>query len=257
MGNLRLKDKIVIITGAGGGIGRALVRGFLEAQAIVLPVTRRPEADWGEQIGRLTSGTPDIFRPLALDLSGPDAAKELTSAALDAGGGRVDVLINNASICPPSPGDPYDDKLRREVFATDFETPYRLCGLIAPLMADRGGGSIINVTSMNAELAGPGNPAYITAKAALRLLTKAVARDFGLRGVRANNLCPGYVKTRMTAISQSDPASYEERRSHTMLGRWAEPDDLVGPALFLASDLSRYVTGIDLHVDGGWTAKGL
>jgi len=89
------------------------------------------------------------------------------------------------------------------------------------------------------------------------MLTKAVARDFGEKGVRANNLCPGYVRTRMTAASYADPVRYEERRSRTMLGRWAEPEDMVGPCLFLASDASAYVTGIDLIVDGGWTAKGM
>jgi NAD(P)-dependent dehydrogenase (short-subunit alcohol dehydrogenase family) len=84
-----------------------------------------------------------------------------------------------------------------------------------------------------------------------------VARDFGAQGVRANNLCPGYIKTKMTAVSQADAALNEERRSRTMLGRWGEPEDLVGPALFLASDAARYVTGMDLHVDGGWSAMGL
>ena len=124
-------------------------------------------------------------------------------------------------------------------------------------MAARGTGSIIHLTTMNAEQAWPGNPAYITAKSALRMLTRAVARDFGERGVRANNLCPGYVHTRLTEASFSDPGMYEERRSHTMLGRWGVPDDMVGPCLFLASDASRYITALDLHVEGGWLAKGM
>jgi len=89
------------------------------------------------------------------------------------------------------------------------------------------------------------------------MLTKAVARDFGESGVRANNLCPGYVHTKMTAASHSEPERHLARRRRTMLGRWAEPEDMVGPCLFLASDASAYVTGIDLIVDGGWTAKGL
>jgi NAD(P)-dependent dehydrogenase (short-subunit alcohol dehydrogenase family) len=248
-----LSDKVVVITGAAGGIGRALVRGFYEARALVLPVVRQSGINWEEQIDQKNN----FLRPLICDLSKQEAAKNLTDLALDVGGGRIDVLINNASICPPAPGNPYDEDLRNMVFATDFETPYRLCAIVGPIMGKQGGGSIINVTSMNAEKAWPGNPAYVTAKSALRLLTKAVARDFGHLGVRANNLCPGYIKTKMTSISQTDPILYEERRSHTMLGRWGEPEDLVGPALFLASDLSKYVTGIDLYVDGGWSAKGL
>ena len=253
MNGFDLSGKVALITGANGGLGRALVRGFWEAGAVVLPVTRQAVSDWGDDPG---PGS-ETWRPLVSDLARPEAARELTALALAAGGGRVDVLINNAAICPPAPGDPYEEQLRRRVFAVDFETPYALCGLLAPLMAERGGGSIINVTSMNAERAWPGNPAYVTAKAALRLLTKAVARDFGARGVRANNLCPGYIKTKMTAASFADPARNEDRRARAMLGRWGEPEDLVGPALFLASDAARYVTGIDLHVDGGWSAQGM
>lgn len=89
------------------------------------------------------------------------------------------------------------------------------------------------------------------------MLTKALARDFGERGVRANNVSPGYVHTRMTAASFADRVKNEERRSHTMLGRWAAPEDIVGSCLFLASEASAYITGTDLVVDGGWLAKGL
>jgi len=252
MSRFDVKNKVTLITGAAGGIGMALARGFWEAGAIVLPVTRRQDTDWGGFQGR-----DSRWRPLLCDLAQPGAAQTLADLALATGSGWVDVLINNAAICPATPDNVYDEELRRQVHQVAFEVPYALCGLIAPLMAKQGGGAIINVTSMNAERAWPGNPAYITAKAALRLLTKAVARDFGAQGVRANNLCPGYIKTKMTAVSQADAVLNEERRSRTMLGRWGEPEDLVGPALFLASDAARYVTGMDLHVDGGWSAMGL
>jgi len=255
MGNrFDLSGKIVLLTGAAGGIGRALAQGFWEAGAVVLPVARRTEVDWGAALPGQATPT---WRPLACDLAQPAAARELIDLALASGGGRVDVLINNAGITRAAGDDLFDERLRREVHQINFELPYALCGLIAPRMAEQGGGVIINVTSINAELAFPANPAYVTSKAALRLLTKSVARDFGAQGVRANNLCPGYIKTRMTAASQADPRLNEERRSHTMLGRWGEPEDLVGPALFLASDAARYITGLDLHVDGGWSAMGL
>ena len=153
-----LKGKVTVITGASGGIGRALVRGFLEARALVLAVVRRSGIDWGDDISRGNGN----FRQLEFDLSKPETAKELTAAALEAGGGRIDVLINNAAVSLPATADPFDEALRREVFNTNLETPYRLCGLIAPLMAERGGGSIINVASINAERAFPRNPAYVT-----------------------------------------------------------------------------------------------
>ena len=249
-----MTGKVVLLTGAAGGIGRALAKGFWEAGAVVLPVIRQAEIDWGAALPRQATTT---WKPLVCDLAQPEVAEALANLAVAAGEGRVDVLINNAGMTLAAGNNQFDEQLRRRVHLINFEIPYILCGLFASFMAEWGGGAIINVTSINAELAFPANPAYITSKAALRLLTKSVARDFGARGVRANNLCPGYIKTKMTAASQADPILNEERRSRTMLGRWGEPEDLVGPALFLASDAARYVTGLDLHVDGGWSAMGL
>jgi NAD(P)-dependent dehydrogenase (short-subunit alcohol dehydrogenase family) len=249
-----LQGKTALITGSTGAIGRALVQGFLDAGARVLPVAINETEGWGPVV----NGNADNFLPLVCDLSRELSARQLANLALEAvGGNHVDVLLNAAAVNPPAPGDPYDYGLLRQIMTVGFEAAYQLCGIFAPLMAEKGGGSIINISSLNAERAWPGNPAYVTAKAAVRLLTKAVARDFGGQNVRANNLCPGYIRTAMTAVSYADPVANEDRRSRTMLGRWGEPADLVGPAVFLASDAARYVTGIDLHVDGGWSAKGM
>jgi NAD(P)-dependent dehydrogenase (short-subunit alcohol dehydrogenase family)/catechol 2,3-dioxygenase-like lactoylglutathione lyase family enzyme len=250
-GRFSLAGKTVLLTGAAGGIGLALMEGLLRAGATVHAVTRRGDADWGG----LGEAFPGTLRPELCDLGREDEVRAL-AGRVGADGGP-EVLINNASDCPHLEEDVYSLDALRQVLAVTLEAAYVLCGTLAPLMAGRGGGSIINITSMNAERAWPGNPSYIAAKAALRMLTLAVARDYGERGVRANNLTPGYVHTRLTAASHADPAGFEERRGHTMLGRWGAPPDLVGPCLFLASDASGYVTGIDLHVDGGWLAKGM
>jgi NAD(P)-dependent dehydrogenase (short-subunit alcohol dehydrogenase family) len=248
-----LAGKVVLVTGAARGIGRSLAHGFLDAGAIVLPVVRTAPTSWiepvGEQIGR--------WRPLICDLADRQQLQALPDEAAEAGGGRIDVLVNNAGITFAHVEDPYDLALHDATRAVLLDAPYYLCGRIAPQMAAQGGGSIINVTSINAEFAFPGNPAYVSSKGALRMLTKAVARDFGTQNVRANNLCPGYIHTDMTAGSYSDPQRREALRDRTMLGRWGEPEDLVGPCLFLASDAASYVTGTDLYVDGGWAAKGL
>jgi NAD(P)-dependent dehydrogenase (short-subunit alcohol dehydrogenase family) len=118
-------------------------------------------------------------------------------------------------------------------------------------------GSIINVTSLGAFRGFPDNPAYVAAKGGLSQLTRAFAEDLGRHGIRVNNLVPGYINTALTAASHADPVRHEQRRRHTMLGRWGEAGDLVGAAIFLASDAASYVTGQDIVVDGGWLAKGL
>jgi NAD(P)-dependent dehydrogenase (short-subunit alcohol dehydrogenase family) len=118
-------------------------------------------------------------------------------------------------------------------------------------------GSIINITSLNSELAFPGNPSYVAFKGALKQLTKSIALDFGEHNIRANNLGPGYIKTKMTEKSWHNEESNEARKNKTALKRWGHPEDLVGAAIFLASNASNYVTGQDIYVDGGWLIKGL
>ena len=118
-------------------------------------------------------------------------------------------------------------------------------------------GSIINLTSINSVRGFPGNPGYVAAKAGLAGLTRALAVDLAADGIRVNALAPGYIRTAMTEQSYADPIRNDDRRRHTLLGRWGNPDDVVGGAVFLASDASAYVTGQELFVDGGWTANGL
>ena len=125
------------------------------------------------------------------------------------------------------------------------------------MIKQRRGGSIINVTSIGAVQGFPNNPAYVATKGAVRQLTRGLAYDWGKYNIRVNNLAPGYTHTPMNQKSWDDPALRAERAGRTFLGRWAEPEDMVGPVVFLASDASRYVTGTDLYVDGGWNAKGI
>jgi NAD(P)-dependent dehydrogenase (short-subunit alcohol dehydrogenase family) len=246
-----LSQKRILLTGAGGGIGAALLLAFLENGALVAG-TYRSTANF---FATLQKRYPHSFFPLHCDLSQEAEAEKLPDRAEDALGGGVEVVVHDAWAVPDNP--PYSVTNLRAVSAVGLEAAYIVYGIIAPRMAAKGRGSIISIASINGVQAFPGNPAYTSIKGALRLFTKTIARDFGAKGVRANNLCPGYVHTRMTAHSHDDPERHEERRSRTMLGRWATPEDMVGPCLFLASDASSYVTGTDLLVDGGWTAKGL
>jgi gluconate 5-dehydrogenase len=235
-----LEGKTAVVTGASRGIGAAIASGFADAGATVFGLSR--------------SGTaPNGVTALPCDLA-DDAA---ISRAFDrvAKGGELNVLVNAAGISLPA--DSASELARfRDTVATDLTGIYATILAAYPLM-QKAGGSIINITSINSVRGFPGNPGYVAAKAGLSGLTRALANDFAADGIRVNALAPGYVATEMTARSFTDPAMHEDRRRHTMLGRWGQPDDMVGAAIFLASSASAYVTGQELFVDGGWTTKGL
>ena len=238
-----IKDKTIIVTGANRGNGLAMASAIAAAGANLVRV--------------------DIS--FDTSLQGDDRVFDLTDAcgidglvdAILADHGRVDGLVNNAGVSLAS-ADPYSDfDVYDRTMAINATAAFRMCARLCPAMAKAGGGSIVNITSLGAELGFPGNPSYQMSKAALRQLSRAIARDWGSQGVRANNIGPGYIHTAMTDKSFNDPQLHEDRRQRILLKRWGEPEDLAGPVIFLLSDASRYITGSDIWVDGGWTANGL
>lgn len=238
-----LSGRVALVTGASRGIGAALADGLARAGADVLGVARSASPR-GELRPSVRYVAADVTTDMAL----------VVEAAI-AGFGRLDILVNAAGISLPA--DPQGQSLEAfdETIGVNLRAAYTACHAAAPHMT--AGGSIINVASIGGLIGFPSNPGYVASKGGLRLLTKALAVDYGPRGVRVNTLVPGYIHTDMTAASFADPARHAQRASHTCLGRWGEVDDLVGAAVFLASDASRYMTGQDLVIDGGWTAKGL
>jgi NAD(P)-dependent dehydrogenase (short-subunit alcohol dehydrogenase family) len=238
-----LRGRVAIVTGASRGIGAAISAGLADAGAKVFGVSR--------------SGTsPDTVEPIPCDLS-DDAAVRRAFDDLVQRHDKLDVLVNAAGISLPASDAGSELDRFRKTIATDLTGVYATILAAHALLRKAGNSSIINVTSINSVRGFPGNPGYVAAKAGLSGLTRALATDFAADGIRVNALAPGYVATAMTAISFADPAMHEERRRHTMLGRWADSDDMVGAAIFLASPASAYVTGQELFVDGGWTTKGL
>jgi len=246
-----VESKCVLLTGASGGIGTAIAQTFLEAGAFVLSITRSEH----RKLKVLSDMYPNMLTNYTCDLADPDEVRSLAATINELH--AVDVLINNACVNNLPSEDIYDVEVYEAIRRVGLDASYILCGVLAPTMAKRKMGSIINITSINAEAAWPGNPAYVTVKGALRMLTKAVARDFGLEGVRANNVSPGYINTSMTNQSFKDSEAYKARCDRTMLGRWGLPEEIAKTCLFLASDASSYITGTDICVDGGWLAKGL
>ena len=237
-----LEGKTALVTGASRGIGAAIASGLAAGGATVFGISR--------------SGTaPQGVTAIACDLS-DDAAIRRAFDELLKKSDRLDVLVNAAGVSLPA-GTKDELQRFRDTLATDLTGVYATILAAHPLLKKAGQGSIINVTSINSIRGFPGNPGYVAAKAGLAGLTRALATDYAGDGIRVNALAPGYVATEMTAASFADPAMHEDRRRHTMLGRWGNPDDLVGAAIFLASSASAYMTGQELFVDGGWTTKGL
>jgi len=239
-----LKGKIAVITGAGRGIGYHLGKALADCGATVYGI----DISFPEHNYNITQYTLDLRHEVAFG-----HAHQIIEGAHN----RLDILINNAGITRPSHSEEYSYGDWRDTFQLNVDVPFLLSQAMLPLLRQSDSASIINVTSLNAKLAFPDNPAYVASKSALAGLTRSMALDYGKFGVRVNALAPGYIKTKMTGESWSNPDKRKQRSERTMVERWGTPEDLVGPMLFLASDMSSYVTGQSLFVDGGWSVRGL
>jgi NAD(P)-dependent dehydrogenase (short-subunit alcohol dehydrogenase family) len=238
-----ISGRVILVTGAGRGNGRAIAQGLAMQGATVCAIDKQFPFD-------------DDFHQAIVDITDENDLIECIER-FNGELGAFDGLINNAGISLGSE-TPYED---REVYdstmAVNLNAVFRLTSHVCKTMAENGGGSIVNITSLGAELGFPMNPSYQIAKGGLAQLTKAFAYDWGTKNIRVNNICPGYIKSDMTMESFNNEELRIERQNRTMLERWGESSDLVGAVTFLLSDASAYVTGTTIHVDGGWTAKGL
>ncbi len=239
-----LQGKTAIVTGCSRGIGAAIAKGFVSAGATVVGVSRslKPE----------DATLATIYSQC--DVRDSLAFKTLCEATVNRTG-KLDILVNAAGITQQV--SPENDKytIFTNTLDVNLVAAYRCADVAAGFM--REGGVIINVTSIGSIQGFPGNPSYIASKGGLRLLTKALAIDLAEKGIRVNSLVPGYIKTDMTKKSHDEPIMHQERLSRMMIKRWGSVEDIAGVAIFLASNSSSYMTGTDVIVDGGWTAKGL
>ncbi|MCX6721587.1 MAG: glucose 1-dehydrogenase [Candidatus Staskawiczbacteria bacterium] len=247
-----LKGKVAIVTGAAGGNGRAIAEGFLNAGALIYFVDISKE----ELEKTAKSLKNQKAKYIIADVTKKDDLEKIISQIIKEEK-KIDILVNNAGVTIGEPSELYSEENWEKTYKVNLKAAFLLSQVTAHHMIKQKSGVIINITSLGAEQGFSNNPAYVAFKGGLKQLTKALAQDWAKYNIRVNNLCPGYIKTNMTKKSWDDSVSREERTGRTMLGRWGESYDLVGPAIFLASDASKYITGTDLYVDGGWMSKGI
>lgn len=246
-----LSGKVVIVTGSTKGLGRAMVDGFADAGAKVVVSSRKQEL-CDQVAAELTARTGAEVLPLACHVGEWDAIAEFIDKVA-AHFGRIDVLVNNAGINPSSDSLMDTDLgLWRKVFAVNLEGPLRMSTCAAPIMRDGGGGSIVNISTVGAYSGGPGVGAYGASKAALLNMTRTMSKEFAPWNIRVNSICPGPIKSELTeGAERMAPGFYDRAASATSLKRVAETAEIIGPVLYLASDLSSFVTGEDHSVSGG------
>ena len=235
-----------LITGANSGIGRAAAVALARRGAHVVLTGR--DAARGDQVVaeiRAHGGTADF---VATELSDEASARQLAKQATELGGGHVDILVNNAGVFPFGPTDSATEEDFDGVFGLNVKVPFFLVAELAPKMAARGRGAIINISTMVAEFGMPQMALYGSSKAALVLLTKSWAAEYGPEGVRVNAVSPGPTRTEGTAAMGE---ALDQLASAAPTGRPGLPEEIASAIVYLASDEASFVQGALLPVDGG------
>jgi NAD(P)-dependent dehydrogenase (short-subunit alcohol dehydrogenase family) len=246
----RLVNKVTIVTGGAHGIGRAIAELFAEQGAWVLVADIDREA--GEAVANRIRDAGGQAQFEVTDVTSTNDVEHTVKIAAEKSG-RIDVLVNNAAHL----GD-WLDALAATPEQWDHSYSITLMGgvrftrAVLPVMIAHKSGSVVNVASMQGLVAGRSSAVYTSMKHALVGLTRSTALDFGPHGIRANAICPGPIRTRISPPLGSE--MHQRQINKTMLGRTGEPREVAWAAVFLASDESSFVTGITLPVDGGWTA---
>ena len=239
-------QKIALVTGATSGIGRAAAEQFAaRGHRVVVSGRDAERGDAVVQGIRDAGGTADF---VAADLRDEAGARALAAQATELGGGRVDVLVNSAGIFPFGPTAETTEQGFDDVVGINVKAPYFLVAALAPAMAERGEGAVVNVTTMVAEFGAAGMGIYGASKAALVLLTKSWAAEFGPSGVRVNAVSPGPTRTEGTAVMGE---ALDQLAAAGPAGRPGTAAEVAEAIVFLATDTASFIHGAVLPVDGG------
>ena len=245
-----LQGRVALVTGASRGLGFAMAQGLAQADALVV-LNGRDAATLGLRRADIEAagGQAEIAAFDVCDRLAADAAMD----AILARHGRLDILINNAAFGVPRDFFDISDDDWRLSLNVALDSCFRLSRKAAAGMAAQGWGRIIMISSVNARIGRATNTPYITAKAGLEGLARGMATELATRGVTVNCIAPGYMATDINTKFREQPGQYEWIRNRTPMKRWGAPEDLMGAAVFLASEASAFMTGQVMVIDGGMT----
>ena len=249
-----LKGKVALVTGGNGGIGLGMAKGLAGAGARVVIAARNPQKS-ADAVAALKALGSDSFA-LSADVTDEDSVQALFDEAV-ARCGRLDILVNNAGTTVRKPVDQLALAEWHQVMDTNLTSAF-LCSRAAhPHLKAAGGGKIINIGSMMSIFGAPYAPAYAASKAGIVQLTKSTALSWAADQIQVNAILPGWFETELTDGARTQiPGLYERVKARAAAGRWGQPGDIAGTAVFLASAASDYVTGTAIPVDGGYSSQG-
>jgi NAD(P)-dependent dehydrogenase (short-subunit alcohol dehydrogenase family) len=247
---MRLQGKVAIVTGSTKGIGRAVAIGYAEEGATVI-VCGRSE-DLAKNLAGELTGKGRKAVALRLDVTNVDSVNQVVAQVVKQFG-RIDILVNNAGISPiwkrveETGKDAWD-----QIIATNLTGAFLCAQAVGKVMIKQKSGKIINMTSVGGKVALPRLVAYCASKAGIISLTQVLAAEWAQHNILVNAIGPSYVETEFTAGLRRNQAIYDDLKNKNLLKRFAQPEEVVGAAIFLASDESNYITGQTIFVDGGW-----
>jgi 2-dehydro-3-deoxy-D-gluconate 5-dehydrogenase len=253
MGAFDLTGRVALVTGGNGGIGLGMARGLAKAGAGLVIAGRNSEKNAAAAVELAALGAP--CHALEVDVADEAACRAMVADA-QAVFGRLDILVNNAGIARGGLPQSLTIADWNAVLQTNLTAVLIASQAAHPLMKAQGGGKIINIGSMYALFGAPFVPAYAASKGGLIQLTKSLAAAWARDNIQVNAVLPGWITTEMTRGARSAEAFDVGIVARTPAGRWGEPEDFEGPAVFLASPASDFVTGASLAVDGGFSISG-